>query len=215
VSFSGLDGAGKTAQARALRNALESLGVEAVVEWAPAHQVNLRFLANPIRSLLKMDARSTAPGHSNPDLRPTRHPALVTHAWVTIQAVAIAWSLWRSALSHVGRGRVVIFDRQALDFAVFVLYRHGASHRLGPELRLLRAFAPRPALAFLLDVAGDTARDRKPEQFTVEELRMQARLYRRERSLFAVELLDGEADVEELCSYVAERVWRRLRKAGR
>src|SRR5207244_466695 len=145
VAFSGLDGSGKSTQARALRDALEALGSDAAVEWAPARLPSLRFIANPVRRVLRLGARSDAPpGLSHPDLRPAHAPTVVAHGWVAIQAFAIALSLWRSQVRHALRGHVVILDRQTLDFAVFELYRHGAGRRLAQEIRLLRALAPPP-----------------------------------------------------------------------
>jgi thymidylate kinase len=211
VAFSGLDGAGKTSQARALREAVEALGSDAVLEWAPAWQLNLRFVANPVRRLLRLGPRSDAPpGLGNPDLRPAHDPTVVAHGWAVIQAFAIALSLWRARLRHALRGRVVVLDRQGLDFAVFLVYRHGGGRRLMPEVRLLRALAPRPSLAFLLDISAEIARARKPEQFSVDELRVQAELYRRLAPGFGAERLDGELPAEQVSAAVAERVWRRL-----
>lgn len=206
IAFSGLDGAGKTSQAHALCDALEVRGLEPVVEWAPALQLNLRFLANPVRRLLRLGPRADAPPSlSNPDLRPAHDPTVIAHGWAVIQVFAIALSLWRSWLRHAFRGRVVILDRQSLDFAVFLLYRHGAGRRL-PELRFLRLLAPRPSVAFLLDISAETAWGRKPEQFSVEELRAQSELYRRLAPVFGVEVLDGERPAEQLGGEVVERV---------
>lgn len=219
VALSGLDGSGKSSQAAALKEALERLGHEAVVEWRP-------ILANPsvgrlsdvarkalrrlrwVPGLSRLDRRAEA-GESflaAPDTTARRGPlrSVLTHAWVAYIALTNAYTHRRLAR----RGRVVIFDRYVLDSSVFMRYLWGGTFRL--ERRLLRALSPEPLCAFLLDVRGEAAYARKQDQWSVDELSRQAELYRELHTALGVSRLDGERPKEELCAEIAEQVWRAL-----
>jgi thymidylate kinase len=211
VSLSGLDGAGKSSQARSLRDALDRLGFCAVAEWAPSYELNLGFIASPARRLLHLRQRSTAGPHVSPDFRPSSYPAVVAHVWVALQAVVTTLSLWRALGRHIGRGRVVILDRYALDAAVFLRYRHGADRDFRFQIWLMRALSPKPLCSYLLDVSGETAIRRKEDQYAVEELLRQAELYRQEAAAFGVRRLDGERAEGELCEAIATEAWRKLK----
>ncbi len=215
LAFSGLDGAGKSSQTQALASALERLGFQAAVEWAPSHALQLNFVANPVRRMLRVGKRSTAPGAVNPDLRPAELPAVVAHAWLTLQALATTVSLWRACLPHLGRGRIVVFDRYGLDYAVFMQYRHGAGRRFRFQTWLIRALSPRPRCAYLLDVSAETAIARKEEQYRVDELRHQSELYRKEAAAFGAARVDGELPHDDLCELIAQDVWRSLKNLPR
>ena len=51
---------------------------------------------------------------------------------------------------------------------------------------------------------------RKAEQYSLEDLTRQARLYREEAEHLGARTLDGERPREELCAEIAEEVWRAL-----
>jgi thymidylate kinase len=212
ISLSGLDGAGKSSQARLLADSLEQLGFSVVVEWAPARHPDLRLVSEPVRRLLRIGRRSRASGRVNPDFRPTRYPAAVAHTWVAIQVIATVFAFWRGVAPHLGRGKVVVFDRYGLDFAVFLRYRHGSAGRaFRPQLRLLEALSPRPLRSYLLDVPAETAHRRKEDQYVLEELRRQAEVYREEVDLFGARRLDGEQTPNELFAAISREVWQALK----
>ena len=147
ISLSGVDGSGKSSQAQFLRETLDRLGFEAVVEWTPARVVSLDFLTNPARRLLRLGPRSQLPGRINPDLRPSSYSPVVTHTWVAIASVATAISLWLAVWRHLGRGRVVICDRYTLDFAVFLLVSPRSEGKLAVSgVAVENAVAERPLL---------------------------------------------------------------------
>ena len=212
ISLSGLDGAGKSSQAELLRDTLGKLGLETVVEWTPARVVSLDFLTNPARRLLRHGPRSRLPDRINPDLRPSDYSAVVTHTWVAIASVATAISLWLAVWRHLGRGRVVICDRYTLDFAVFLLYRHGANANLRFQTWLLKTMSPNVLCSYLLDVTPEVAFERKADEYSPSELRRQSELYRLESVRFNVRRVDGEQPPEAVCAEVASNAWHRLKR---
>jgi thymidylate kinase len=223
VSLSGLDGAGKSSQAAALRDALAQLGHEAVVLWTPlganpfiqqistAARAMLRLLAW-IPPLGRLQRRLRAEGGSLV-ARPgtaarSRSNSVLAGAWASFVALVNAFEQRFGALRHTSRGRIVIFDRYTLDSVARLRYLHGGSRRF--QAALIAAVSPTPLASFLLDVPAETARGRKQDEWDLEALRRQAELYREEVERLGVVRLDGERPPEELAAEIARTVWERL-----
>jgi thymidylate kinase len=232
ISFSGLDGAGKTSQAEALQEALERLGFDAEIVWTRLEWTTLwenrwlGVLSAPARGALRVVswARSSRRGSSaasaNGGERTALAPAhlrerseLISQVWVSIVALAHALAQRRSTRAHLRRGAVLISDRYNLDTAVQLRHRYGAQRRFRFQIWLVRRLSPTPLLAYLVEVAPETARARKPEDYDLEALASQAALYRELAPELGVRVLDGERAREELCAEVALDAWRVLHEA--
>jgi thymidylate kinase len=234
ISFSGLDGAGKSGQAEALRETLIRLGFDPTIEWTRLEWTTLwenrwlGVLSWPVRSgvevvnwglakkagLRRASAASAEPAPAAPPLEAAalrERSAVLSHVWVTIVALAHASAQRSSARPHLKGGRVVICDRYTLDSAAHLRYRYGPGRRFRFQTWLVDRLSPAPLCAFFLDVPAETAYARKAEQYDLAALTLQAQLYREEFRDLGVKRLDGERPREELCSEIAEDVWRALR----
>ena len=238
VSFSGLDGAGKSSQAEALRDALERLGYEVRLEWTRLEWTTLweggsglGRVAWPVTRAVALAERLRRRGKQaeaaeaaepaqtdwytdvvdSPASRLRRRFGTVNDAWVTVVAVAHSRAQRRATAPHIRAGRAVICDRYTLDAAAFLRFRYGEGRRFRRQVRLLERLSPRPLRAYHVDVPADVAHTRKAEQYSLDELERQTRLYREERNALGVTALDGERPREELCTEVALDVWRALR----
>lgn len=223
VALSGLDGAGKSSHAAALRDALAKLDVPAAVVWTPLGQnATLELIGRPAKKLLsklrfgpmRQLAERSAGGSvfSNPstkeDVRAGR--SRVTAAWATFVAILNVLAQRRALARQALGSRVVVYDRHALDSVVRMRFLYGEAGNSRLQRRLLRAAAPRPRLAYFLEVSPETAHARKRD-WTLDQLRVQAELYADESSAFGVRRLDAEAPRHELCAEIASEVWRSLR----
>jgi len=207
VAFSGLDGSGKSTQARALQNTLERLDFEVAVFWTRlTYDPVLDVVANPVKAALRRRDSSGA----QTEQRPHQRSEVLTQAWTTVVALANVSTQRRAARGLSGRGRVVIFDRSALDSVVQLRHKYGEQRRFAFQSGLIRKLSPRATAAFLLDVEPETALARKPDDFDLDELTAQARLYRTEAPRLGVVRLDGELPPEELSEEIARQVWRAL-----
>jgi thymidylate kinase len=228
ISFSGLDGAGKTSQAEALRETLERLGFDTEIAWTRLEWTTLwenRWLGVigwPARAAVGRLARLSArrgealrerAAAGAPQLTPgavRERSELLSQLWVSIIAFAHASAQRRAVRLGLRRGRVVICDRYTLDAAVQLRFLYGERRRFRLQTRLLDRFSPRPLSAYLVDVSAETAHARKPEQYDLAALSRQARLYRELAVGLGAIRVDGERPRNELCSAIAERVWRAL-----
>jgi thymidylate kinase len=111
---------------------------------------------------------------------------------------------------EIRRGRIVISDRYVLDSLVQLHDRYGRVHGVGLQARLLRLLTPAPLAAYFLDVPGDEARRRKPEEFSVDELDAHRRAYLEEAGRLGVRVLDGRRPPDELAALIADEVSDRL-----
>ena len=130
--------------------------------------------------------------------------------WTTVIALAHASAQRRETRPRLRRGEVVLCDRYTLDFAAHLRFRYGEQRPFRLQTRLVERLSPRPVRAYFLDVPAESAYARKAEQYSLDDLTRQARLYRDEAERLGVRTLDGERPREELCAEIAEDVWRAL-----
>jgi thymidylate kinase len=217
VSLSGVDGSGKTSQALALVGTLERLGYEAVTEWTRlSYNPSLDVIAFPVKALVRLVRRRPGRGaREDPAADPAkelrRQSALVSHAWALIVALANASSQRRVTRRHLRRGRIVVCDRYSLDSAVHLRYRYGEKRGFRLQALVVRLLSPRPLRSFFLDVPAPIALGRKPEQYDLDQLARQVRLYSEEHKVLGARRLDGERPRDELCAEIATDVWLALR----
>jgi thymidylate kinase len=221
VTFSGVDGSGKTSQIEALIATLERLGFEAVeeyvrIEWMTLNENRLLGLvAAPVKALLRLITRPRATTDAGPPSDPgrslRRRSALVAHAWVLVVALAHARVQRGATRKHIAQGRFVICDRYTLDARVYLRYEYGRERRFKFQTWLLRRLSPQPLRSFYLDVPAETALTRKSEQYGLAELETLTELYREEHASFGAKRVDGERPQEELCAEIGGDVWSALR----
>lgn len=224
IALSGLDGSGKSSQVRALTSLLEQLDVAVVVEWKPlGHNRSIRALRKMVKRALarargldyaELD-RIKQPGRSlvagvNPALLGGRQRPLLTHVWATMVCLASAGHYRIVALRQAGSGRVILFDRFGLDTMAQLRFFYGPERSFSLQRVVVRALAPKPLAAWLLDVPGEVALARKPEQYDLDQLRQQEVLLREEASRLGVTRLDGTRPMPDICQEIATAVWERM-----
>ena len=216
VTLSGLDGAGKSSQAKALREALDRLGHNAVVEWTSLsqHPPVLHALTSAAGWVLRRrGAGATAVAMSKPDPRTAlrERSAAVTFAWSTIVALTNALEQSRASARHLARGRIVICDRYTLDSKVHLRFAYGEGRAFRFQTALIRRLSPQTDRAYLLDVSAEEATRRKAD-YELSENSRRAALYREEAAGLGVRTVDGERRREDICAELAADVLRMLER---
>jgi thymidylate kinase len=214
VALSGIDGAGKSSQARWLADSLTALGVDVEVVWNNLlGNRALAILSAPPRALLRLAGRGgermaqwdDPPPDADDVTASAVRASAVRRAWSIIATLANALEQQIPAARSVARGRVVVFDRSPLDLAVrmHVLYRAN----IEAQRRLVRLTAPRPDLAFLLDIPAEVSLARKQDVWSPTQLEEQASLYREFASGFGVRRIDGQRPPDEIAAEIAREAW--------
>lgn len=223
IAFSGLDGVGKSTQAQALNASLAALGYESEVIWAPIGQsACLRRCASavkhavshlPVGPLAGVRGEAveshllsrTEPG--TPAFGPSRK--LASGVWSTVTTLANALVLRRAAHGTRTRGRIAIYDRYVLDTVVDLRFRYAPEARLRFQETLVRALTPTPRRAYLLDAPPEVAHRRKPD-WSLDQTRLRAGLYRREHAALGVRRVDAGRPVEDLGREILQDVLQSL-----
>lgn len=219
LALSGVDGSGKSTQARALQASLEQLGYDAAIVWTPL--ASNRWLARLARSARRLLHPFGSLHHPpNDALRRGRAPnpasvlrqrnPLVNHAWATLVALANGLSHRRSVVQHAVRGRVVICDRYVLDSVARLHFFYGEAPSFRLQRGLIARLSPRPTRSFFLDLPSEASAARKDDGWSSEELGTQVRLYREEHAILGAIRLDASEDHEQLCAQIAHEAWRSL-----
>lgn len=215
VTFSGLDGSGKTSQAEAVKDSLERTSGETVIVWTRlSYNPSLKAIARPVKAVVGR-GRGKGSGEVtsvtvDPGKELRKKSPVVTYVWATAVALANAVAQRRVTRYHLNRGRNVVCDRYTLDSRVHLRYRYGKDRRFALQARIIEALSPKPLRSYHVEVPPEVAFQRKAEQYELDQLRTQANLYAEERDAFGAKRLDGTRPKDELTREVVEDVWRSL-----
>ena len=234
VTFSGVDGSGKTTQVEALQSAFQTchLCVQRVwsrggsapwIGWLTGRrpvgpQYGGTFGLHAPRSQSERSPRTTGLRDA-PSARAAedkvrarqirfRSPWL-RWGWSWLTTIELLWEYAHSVTLPLWLGRVVIADRYVFDaLADWAAYFHEESVEKRWAARLLRRLSPRPAMAFLLDLSPAEAQSRSSDGLPAEFLGTQAAAYQRLASLFGLQRLNAARGRDELADEIVPQVLR-------
>lgn len=177
ITFSGIDGSGKTAHAAALSRALSVCGVTHVRVWSrPGCSPLYRALAAARRKFTAAPDSTTPSGQPQP--APGGKAARLLWAILNVLDLAIVynWSVRRRLLV----GNVIVCDRYATDAEVELAERLPGQDRLARRIiAVLHHLSPAPQVAYLLDLPPTEAANRSADPENVIQLERQRQAYLR------------------------------------
>jgi thymidylate kinase len=161
ISFSGMDGAGKSTQIDNLTSVLERSGLRVcrLAFWDDV-VVFPRYRERFVQKVFKSEGGVGTP--ERPVERRDKNMrawylTLVRHFLYLLDTLHLSWVLARARCREAD---VLVMDRYIYDELVNLPLENVASRAC---FRLMVFLAPRPQLAFLLDAEPGAARSRKPE----------------------------------------------------
>jgi thymidylate kinase len=174
VSFSGLDGSGKTTQIETLRQVIAQQGLsDTLITFWDDVVVAKRYREGFVHKVFGSEQGIGEPGH--PVERRDKNVkagylTVVRHLLYLADAVHLRIVLSRARNSGA---HVIVTDRYLFDELANLPLENRFSALYA---RLLARIAPRPHLAFLLDADPELARARKPE-YPIDFMRQSRRSY--------------------------------------
>lgn len=219
-AISGLDGSGKTTQARALRDAFEQCGLRVDYVWGRPGSSS--FVAGMMR-LVRGARGHPVEGEDRAAREIARarrfHQPWVRALWPWVVGLDLTMIAITRIWPRLWLGRVVVADRYVLDALADLAARLGGTgvwrH---PAIRLASRLTPRPRVAFLLELSPEAAFDRKGGDEWLPLLQTQAEAYRRlaeGRDVYRVDaerpwgMINDEIVRWALSDYL-DRFWTRL-----
>jgi len=161
ITFSGIDGAGKTTQIDKLTSYLETAGT-------PVHHLTLwdnvalfrRARSNFSRTVLQSDPFAGTPGRpaDRRDKNAQSGPLLVGRCVLYVLDLISLWKIVRRARKEM-KG-VIIFDRYVYDQLAALPMRNWLARAY---VKMLLPLIPKPDIGYVLDIEPEIARTRKPE----------------------------------------------------
>ncbi len=210
VSFSGLDGSGKSTQVSRLKAELDELGVPALDHWAGfkgASSLRVRF------PVLDRPVKTGAGAEERDRLIPSalRGSRTGTAAWAYLVVLVNCAHLWRFLLLRPRGTKLLVFDRFSPDTMVKLDLRFTRMRGIDIrwQRRLFEVMSPKPDVGFLVDVPSDVAYGRRQEQ-TPQELADMAELYQEQVARFRLHRLDGTRPADDLALEIVSTIWRGL-----
>jgi len=205
ITFSGIDGAGKSTQIEKLRNYLSGEGIRLrqLAFWD--HVAVFRKARSGFsKHVLQSDGSIGSP--EKPAARRDKNlqswPLSVGRSLLHLMDMV---NLWRVVRKEKQPGTVIIFDRYIYDqLAALPVERWWARG----FARLLLRLAPKPDISYLLDAIPEEARARKPE-YPLEFMHKYRRSYLELCGLAGMELIPA-GDPDHVHLVIVERFNQRL-----
>lgn len=161
ISFSGVDGSGKSTQIENLRSALHAAGLTThlLAFWDDV-VVGVKYREGFVHKVYKSERGIGTPGKpvNRQDKNVRRwYLTIARHALYLLDAI----NLWRTVAREKRSGAdVIIFDRYIYDELSNLNLANPVSRGF---VKLVHVFVPRPNVAYLLDADPVAAYARKPE----------------------------------------------------
>ena len=197
VSISGVDGSGKTLQIEILRRVLVTSGVPYTYYWNRIGCSRLTKLLSGMARRSKNGASSGGNSFSDSQIDLGRRNSVFQTAWAWSMALDLVlrynWNVRLPILrGYLGAGKVVICDRYSIDAAAEMLTRIPECGRgVRMAIAFLKAFSPRPHIAFLLEVPVDVAQRRHDIAISREVVSRSRERYLELADRFGAKIISG------------------------
>jgi len=179
VSFSGPDGSGKTQHAQTLIKAVRQCGIKTKYCWSRTATSGLfRFCSTCAKILMRNKVEVRKSGSGVAGRREQLRNPLLRFLWSYLVAADMIFTYFFRVRLLMLRGKVMVCDRYIFDAAAEMacsLFPNDKINRLA--IKLMLTLAPKPDIAYLLDIPEDICAQRKVEDTEPDYLRQQRRVY--------------------------------------
>lgn len=215
ICFTGMDGTGKTTQAKKLVKSLQAKGIKCHYAWNTYQP----FLIKPLILIVRMlffrgkDAFRDYAGYTGTKKKLFGKRYLAQGYKYLALFDYLCQSFIRIRLPLL-LGKNIVSDRYIYDFAVNLVV--DSEYAVRHDTKLLSelfSLLPRPDLAFLIDLPEEVSFQRKSDIPSIEHLIKRRKLYLRIGKESGLVMLDGSSDIGELGKTIENDIKRILKLA--
>jgi thymidylate kinase len=186
ICFTGIDGSGKTTQAKLLVDWLVSKGVKSRYMWSRGEVLTIRkiflFLGRKALGTSAREIANDQNSYSEYQNRKTRLMGnlLVRWLWSTMVRIEHIAQINRDIRPKIQDSYVIVCDRYLWDSSVDLAALNNKDPKwlLSGLNRLLWKFIPQPTITFFIDIPPGEALQRKNDIPSYEYVRKRTELYR-------------------------------------
>lgn len=195
ISFSGVDGSGKSSQLTLLKNHLESSGAQV----AYFHAVEFS-LANRLNRSFKGKKQSFIPGQEKAVLKASQLSLFLREIFLCIDI--LRFNKYRKNLEKTGV-EYLLSDRFFYDSLINIAYLKNAKNASSWVKNLI----PRSDIAFYFNLSGEAimGRERAPEQ-GIQYLNQKISLFQQELSHWNMISIDADRSKEEIFQDILKEI---------
>ena len=210
ITFSGIDGSGKTVHAEMLRDALELCEVDVKPVWSRGGSSALtdaviRLVKPLLGGRRDMDVEGDTREAKVKRKRVWLQRPLLRGGWMMLVAFDLLLRYWAQVAWRLARGQVVVADRYTYDALVeLVVLTDSPKVTRSLAAWALMHLCPRPHLAYYLDVSPERALARKPDEL-LGFLERQSLIYRRMAMQWGVQIVDANQDLGPLGDHLLHK----------
>jgi thymidylate kinase len=217
VSFSGIDGSGKSSHAQLLEKCLAHYGLRTSYRWS-------RCATNGVTRLFSICGQALfwrrANSHKSEPTSATRRRQrlsnpLLRFFWSYLTAADMIISYFSRAGLPLSWGKIVICDRYVFDTAAEMESSLPVVDRWNKlAIRLMLALTRKPDIAYFLDVPGDISTQRRDSNFDADSMQRQRNVYIDLANLYHLRVIRTDRDfndnTDEILKEVARTYFKRF-----
>ncbi len=214
ICFIGIDGSGKTTQAKMLVNWLSSQGYRPLYVWSRGEVLQIRqvFLRLGRRALGTSEREIANNKNSYREYQSKKsrllHNPVVRALWSTTTQFEHIAQINRDIRGKIKDGNVVVCDRYFWDSAIDMAILNNKKSEWLPNRmnRMLWNLVPKPMATFFIDIPPEEALKRKDDIPSLEYVKRRVDMYRYLSTCLPVTVIDGVDDPASISALVANLV---------
>ncbi len=205
--FFGMDGSGKTTQAKLLEEHLAAKGLKVDYRWSRREAFLTRIPARLVKKFVLRE-KGRSDGAHYVEIKERRGKMagnpLVRWAWINATLADYLALLHVRVFSPARGADVLICDRYlqdaVADFAAMLPDPEAAAEAIAGSL-LARLF-PRPRRLYFIDISPEVAKERKDDDTSFQLLQDRVALYRKLAGCAGAVVVDGNGGIEEVAEAI-------------